>query len=102
MPDVLSPPQPRPNRRPRLRFTLRLLIAFVTLLCIALGIWTHRAREQRRLVDAIRRSGGNAYYDYQSWGTSPIKRQSRLSQWLLNQIGADYFHDITAVTVVEL
>ena len=35
-------PAKPPARRPRLRFTLRLLLA--TFLCLARGLWTHRAR----------------------------------------------------------
>ncbi|MDX1948078.1 MAG: hypothetical protein SFU86_21955 [Pirellulaceae bacterium] len=50
--------EPKPATKPhRLwpRFTLRVFLAVITLLAIGLGWWTHRAREQRRVVQALQR-----------------------------------------------
>ena len=82
-------------RFPR-RFTLRLLLAGVTLLCIALGIWTHRAREQRRIVELIQSSGGTVWYDYEFNGLTPYPN-SRAPEFLVVWLGEDFFHEITLV-----
>jgi hypothetical protein len=118
MPTHPANPPPRPPRR-RLRFTLRLLLAGITLLCLALGLWTHRAREQRRLVERIRKSGGQVYYDFErervgqyfgvhygyreadqrvfinSRGQSPVPRA------LLDRLGVDFFHQPVHADVHE-
>src|SRR4051812_10801957 len=87
--------------RPQLRFTLRLLLAAVTVLCVALGIWTHRARVQRQLVERIRQSGGDVTYDLQSSvggvGLGPLHVSSLLIPWL----GNDFFHDVSDADVRE-
>ena len=106
MPDQLANSPPRPSRV-RLRFTLRLLLAGITLLCLALAIWTHRAREQRRVVERIRASGGSVQYNYETairliggprpgWrGLSPVPR------WLLNRLGEDYFHEVVEASITD-
>jgi len=95
----IHPKQPR--RDSRLRFTLRGLLALVTLLCIVLSVWTHRARQQRRLIESIRFAGGDVHYDFQLWGDPSKQTQSRIPRWILDRLGEDYFHEVTEVTVKD-
>src|SRR5262245_21299145 len=96
---VADPPKTRRPHSRRLRFTLRLLLGLVTLLCIGLGVWTHRAREQRRIVEKIERSGGIADYDYLRVRDGSIIDHSPLPPWLINLLGQDFFHNVTSVGV---
>ena len=74
----------------------------MTLVCIGLAIWTHRAREQRRIVEHVRRATGVVSYDYEDVpvhvGESP---QSPVPQWLLDTLGVDYFHSVTEVGIED-
>lgn len=85
-----SPSRTKPIRT-RLRFTLRLLLAVVTVLCICLAVWTHRAREQRRLVGRISTSGGKVKYD------SELSIPTLFITWL----GDDYFRDIVEAEICD-
>jgi hypothetical protein len=101
MPDVsILPPTPA-LRRPRFRFTLRLLIAFVTLVGLALGFWTHRAREQRRLVQRIRASGGKVAYDSHQMRRKPLFVQSVVPRAIIDLLGEDYFHDVVEAEIFD-
>jgi hypothetical protein len=77
------------------RFTLRVLLAVVTLLCIGLAVWTHRAREQARIVKHIEQKYGNVMYD---WEPQPTPKnntaKSPVPAWLLNRLGEDFFHRV--------
>ena len=104
----MTPTSPPPPSRPRIRlhFTLRLLLATLTLLCLALGWWTHRAREQQRLVVRIRESGGRVEYDYQrsEQFIRSLKKWQSVSQvpkWLLDLLGEDYFHEVIEVWISD-
>ncbi len=44
------------------QFSLRLMMAVVTVLCIGLGVWGIPAERQRRAVEAIRAAGGSVHY----------------------------------------
>src|SRR5687767_4676313 len=82
-----------------LRFSLRGLLVVVAICSVWLGIVFHRAREQARAVAAIKSAYGYVFYDYQrtewdsfdQWGTSDVPR------WLLENLGVDFFHDVTLV-----
>ncbi len=84
------------------RVTLRLLLATLSVFCIALGWWSQRAHEQRRIVQLIERSeDGRFYYDYQfKRGAFTIPNEkSKLPKWLIDVLGLDYFHRVTCVSV---
>ena len=57
------PTQPRRSARRWVRFSLRSLLLFMTLLCVILGIWLERARRQHEIVTAIRDAGGYVEYE---------------------------------------
>ncbi|MDX1948079.1 MAG: hypothetical protein SFU86_21960 [Pirellulaceae bacterium] len=91
----MSNPIPLPTpRRWWPRFTLRMLLALITLLAISLGWWTHRAREQRRVVEMIEASGGMACYE--SDGPAPAYEPGSFKGWLVEKMGRDYFEEIVA------
>jgi hypothetical protein len=85
----------------RLRFTLRLFLAGITLLCIGLGIWTHRAREQRRIVEQIKKSGGSVHYDFEVVTMRGQRGKSGVPRVLLDFLGEDYFHEIIEVSILD-
>jgi hypothetical protein len=77
------------------RFTLRVLLAVVTLLCIGLAVWTHRAREQARIVQHIEQHYGNVMYDWEPQPTPKINTaRSPVPAWLLDRLGEDFFHSV--------
>jgi hypothetical protein len=94
----MSSPSPPPLKRPRRfwpRFTLRVLLAVMTALCIGLAIWTHRAREQARIVKHIEEHYGTVMYD---WEPQPAPKmndaRSPVPAWLLDRLGEDFFHQV--------
>jgi hypothetical protein len=55
-------------------------------------------QQQQRAVEAIRRSGGIIYYDYEFlYGYAHNRRKPSTPDWLLRRLGPDYFHAVTAV-----
>jgi hypothetical protein len=89
-----------PPSRPWLRFTLRLLLAFITLLCLALGLWTHRAREQRRVVQRIQQSGGHVYYD-EGPMFIPVVMSRSTYDWLDKALGHDFHVRVASVIIFD-
>jgi hypothetical protein len=96
----------------------------ITVLCIGLAWWTHRAREQKRNADQIRLSGGRIAYDFEAENTSTwiasklpiqgarlvdfdfsgleiVERQSSVPPWLLDRLGVDFFHTVIQAEVVD-
>lgn len=84
-------------RFPRIRFTLRRLLAFVLFLCVALGWVANRARIQREAVAAIRRAGGNVQYDWQWKDGVTLNGKPWGWSWLVDRVGIDYFGHVTGV-----
>jgi hypothetical protein len=79
------------------------MFAVVTALCVWLAVQVNRAHEQRSAVAAIRRMGGEVYYDYhykQIDGETSlaIDAQPTAPAWLLRWLGEDYLYRAVAVT----
>ena len=53
------------KRRRWFRFSLRMLLVVVTVLCVWLGFKVNAARRQKEAVEAILKAGGQVSYDYQ-------------------------------------
>jgi hypothetical protein len=96
-----------PNRRGlsiRPRFTLRLLLIAVTVLCVWLAVHVHRAREQKRIVRLIEINSGKVWYDYEYpgrldlWGNR-LPGESPVPRWLLDRFGVDFFHRARAASI---
>jgi hypothetical protein len=91
----------RPRRR-WFRYSLRTLLAAVTLVALALGVWVHRAERQRRAVAAIRDMGGHVFYDFERLPefdptTGELVFDLPAPAWMMNGLGWDYFADVTVV-----
>ena len=98
--------QPAARSNPsRLRFTLRTMLVVLTGLCIGLGIYTKRARDQNAAVRAIRASGGEVRYDFQP---SQFSREadngaqvSPYPGWLVHALGEDYLHQVVEASLTN-
>jgi hypothetical protein len=85
------------RRRTPFRFTLRVLLVTVTLLCIGLAVWAQRAREQRRIVERIQQSGGMVCYAGE--GPVPAEPRSFAVEWLAGRLGRDYVEEVRAALI---
>jgi hypothetical protein len=106
------------------RFTLRVLLAAITVLCIGMAWWTQRARQQKQIVDQIRLSGGRVTYDFEAENTTTliasqlpmhevqlidfdfgdseiVENESSVPHWLLDRLGVDFFHTVIQADVVD-
>jgi hypothetical protein len=87
--------------RSLLRFRLRTLLLAVLVICVALGIYVNRVRQQQAAVAAIRQVGGGVYYDYQCYdGNLDVDRKSNVPDWLRTRLGDDWFHSVVNVNVI--
>jgi hypothetical protein len=89
-----SPPR---KRRFWPRFTLRVLLVSVTLVGVGLGYWTHRARQQRRIVERIEQGGGMVCYERD--GPDAPEPRNFAVEWLSEKLGRDYFESVTMAVV---
>jgi hypothetical protein len=92
-------------RLPRVRFTVRLLMATVLALGSWLGWVARGARIQRSAARAVqqsmaRTSYGALLYDWQYQG-GKVKGSGkpRWPAWLMDRLGVEYFHRITWVSL---
>jgi hypothetical protein len=72
------------------RFTLRVVALLVTLLAVALGMWTNAARRQAEAVRAIERLGGYVRYGELRFPFSWLP-------WSEDWLGAEFVSEIEAV-----
>jgi hypothetical protein len=93
---VSKAPPARPRRR-LWRFSLRTLLAVVTLVALVLGVWVSRAERQRQAVAAIQAAGGIVRYDYQAGEAPAVYGERPGPDWLCRLLGVDYFADVTLV-----
>ena len=107
------------KRRRWFRFSLRMLLVVMTVLCIWLGFTVNAARRQKAAVDTILEAGGSVLFDYQNDPKSQL--MVRLSSakdlvffsafvrdpnalppgptWLRKQFGDDYFRNVIQVNL---
>jgi hypothetical protein len=112
------------KRRRWFRFSLRMLLVVVTALCVWMGFTVNEARRQKEAVEAILKTGGSVWYDYQAMpstslakllaspqGTRKLELGLGMSSkfdfdrnvvpsvptWLRNQFGDDYFRTVNSV-----
>src|SRR5579863_3049030 len=93
---------PTGRRRARVRVSVGTMMVLVLIIGGGLGWVVRRARIQRLAVAAIQDAGGGVTYD---WNAAPASRalprrppfrapQSNMKQWLVAQLGPDYFGDV--------
>ncbi len=76
------------------RFSLRTALILLTLLCVALGWWVVKARQQREAVAAVRELGGHAHYTFEVGPEGFLQKRSKppsAPAWLRDTFGEDLF-----------
>jgi len=85
--------------RRRFQFTIRTLLVLTVAVALPfswLGVEMKRAKEQRDLVDGIRKVRGSVTYDWE-FG-KPLKAQQPELRWLRTMLGEDFFGEVVAVS----
>ena len=97
----------KPKRR-WFRFSLRMLLVVVTVLCVWLGFNVNAARRQKDAVDAILKAGGEVVYDYQMFPEGHPKqflldKNAELSEpaWLRQLFGIDFLHTVFGAYLIN-
>src|SRR5438477_7806102 len=92
------------NARPKRRwyqFSLRMLLAALTIACVGfgwLGMKVRAKQRERAAAKAISELGGHVMYDYQ-WD-SIRKRPTPIGpEWLRKWLGNDFFADVKSVNL---
>ena len=81
------------------QYSLRALLILTTIIAVALGWWSYKARQQREAVAAfekIQRSGCISYDCRLPW-TGGMDDPPKWPQWLLDTVGVDYFASVQMV-----
>jgi len=76
-------------------FSVRTLLSLITLICVALAIWHHRAMQQQRLVQALLDAGARVTYEHEVDANGrPVTSPPG---WLLRLLGPDYLYGVWGV-----
>lgn len=92
--------------RGRLRFSIRTLLLLLTAFSVWLGLNVRSAREQEKAVRQIREYGGWVRYDFQfsqggyAYENFDPNAKTWVPNWLLEQVGIDFFHSVVEVNLV--
>ena len=95
MPTDESEAKPAKLKRRRFQYSLRGLLLFTALLCMALGWHMNGVWRQRAIIKAVGDAGGECLYDY-----GPPEERSRAVQWLAEWLGEDHCYNVSVVTFV--
>jgi internalin A len=90
----------RPWRR-FLRFSVRGLIVSVLVIGGWLGWVVREARIQRDAVAAIKKAGGDVWYDWQWHNGRKTPGKPWAPEWLIRAIGVDYFGRVAGVSCLH-
>lgn len=80
------------------RFHWRRLIVR-TIIAVWLGWWTHKARQQREAVEALEKADALVTHDYNLPWTGEMRNRPLWPQWLLDEVGINYFADVKMITL---
>ena len=86
---------PLPPVKPRRRwfqYSLRTLLILTTIIAVWLAWWSHKTRQQREVVEALKDIGGDVIYDFQL-----PNGPAYWPKWLVNAMGVDYFAGVIAL-----
>ena len=83
--------KPRKSRRRWFQYSLRTLLIVMTVCAALFAWWSHKARQQREAVAAIKAAGGEVQYDFKR---NHLKQPRYWPTWLVNVLGVDYFASV--------
>ncbi len=90
------------GRRFRLALSVRVLMATILAVSVALAWWSHKARKQRRAVAALDRAGVSVTYDYDyADGKYDHAAEPWGPRWLRRLIGDEYFQEVAEVALLK-
>lgn len=89
--------RPPKKRRSFFRMSLRAFLLFATVVMVLGGYFLPRIQRQRMAVQTIEKNGGTVFYDYQYVDRYVANATSTVPPWVLNRLGPDTFHCVTAV-----
>jgi hypothetical protein len=95
-----SPPATAPRRfhwRRLFQYRLRTLLIVMTLIAVWFAWWSHKARQQRVAVGALRSMGAEVRYDSRWPWTGWMKRPPEWPRGFLCYLGDDYFASVRDV-----
>ena len=80
-------------------FSVRTLLLLTTLVGVALGIWQHRATQQRRCVKSLLDVGARVTYEHEVDAHGRRATSPPRFSWLLRLLGPDYVYGVVGVTL---
>lgn len=92
----VEPIKPKSKRR-WFQFSLRTLLIVTAIFAALFAWWSHKARQQREMVKAISRSGGDVQYDFHR---SAAKGPVNWPQWIVDMLGVDYFASVWRISLI--
>lgn len=78
------------------QFRLRTLLILTTIIAAVFGWWSHKARQQREAVAALKKVGAEVLYDTSLPWTGKMARL-KWPQWLLEHLDINYFARVIQV-----
>lgn len=95
------PPNPyeSPKKRRWLRYSLRSFLVVLTVGCLLLGYWVHRAERQKAVVKWVEENGGAVTYDFEFHEKSGMQVDAKrpYPEWFQEFPGDDYFASVRRV-----
>ena len=97
--DVVTTTTPTKAERRLLRFSLRTMLIFMLVVCVAVGWKFERVRKQREVVAWVREMGGNVSYAIDDNGSADFKAEPSGPEWLRQWLGNDFFDEVAGVAL---
>jgi hypothetical protein len=95
----MSAPEAHPKRKRRwLRFGLRSFFVLLTIGCLLLGYWVHRAERQRAVVKWVEQKGGTVNYGFE-FGPDGRLDDDHQPPFFYRMFGPDYFSPVIVVSM---
>lgn len=84
----------------RVRFSIRALLLFVTLVCVVLGAVIHPRLRRQRAVDALKSIGCTLHFDYEfENGVYKYDKSSPVAKHWLALVGPAFFHEVIELQI---
>jgi hypothetical protein len=92
----------------RLRYSLKTLLLLATVVSLWLGYITHRAKQQKQVVEEILSSGGRVTFAHERMENRADgarmydpSLQPNVPRWLVRTLGPDYFRKVDSVSIIN-